>query len=90
MTADGEAATDLTGQHVEGNAQLNVTGLLGLLETLGEVGMLPPQQVGMFTMMATNFSTEGEGEDSRVFNLEAADGMLLVNGAPMMPLPPLE
>lgn len=69
-----------------GSLEVTAQGLLKLVETLGQMGLIPPQQAMSVPMMAGMFARQVSGPDDLATTIEITDEQsLLVNGTPMMP-----
>lgn len=67
-----------------GSVDLSLTGANGLLQTLSNAGLVPPQQAGMARGMLGMFAVPGSGPDSYTSNIEfGADGSITANGVPL-------
>ena len=69
-----------------GRVDATAQGVLGLVQTLAEMGLIPPQQAMSVPMMAGMFMRQLSGPDDLASTLEiTGDEQVLVNGRPMMP-----
>lgn len=67
-----------------GSVNLSLTGANGLLQTLSDAGLVPPQQAGMARGMLGMFAVPGSGPDSYTSAIEfGADGSITANGVPL-------
>ncbi|MCC7319458.1 MAG: DUF2125 domain-containing protein [Rubellimicrobium sp.] len=70
-----------------GRLDVTLNGVNGLLQKLGQIGLLPPDQAMGMTMMMGMFAVP-TGDDQLSSSIEfTADGQILANGMPMMPSP---
>lgn len=67
-----------------GAVDLSVTGANGLIQSLSDGGLLPPQQAGMARGMLGMFAIPGSGPDSFTSTIEfQPDGSITANGVPL-------
>lgn len=67
----------------EGQASAVISGVNSLMEKLGQIGLLPPEQAMGVTMMMGMFAVP-DGDDQMTSSVEfTADGKVLVNGMPL-------
>ncbi|PJE27718.1 hypothetical protein SAMN06297129_0323 [Pseudooceanicola antarcticus] len=69
-----------------GQVDATAQGVLGLVQTLAEMGLIPPQQAMTVPMMAGMFTRQLSGPDDLASTIEVTeDEQVLVNGQMMMP-----
>ena len=67
-----------------GSVDLSLTGANGLIQTLSNAGLLPPEQAGMARGMLGMFGIPGSAPDSYTSSiLFGADGSVSANGVPL-------
>jgi len=67
-----------------GSVDLSLTGANGLIQTLSNAGLLPPEQAGMARGMLGMFAIPGSGPDSYTSSIQfGADGSVSANGVPL-------
>jgi len=67
-----------------GAVELNLTGANGLIQSLTEGGLLPPDQAGMARGMLGMFAVPGASADSFTSTIDfGADGSITANGVPL-------
>ena len=67
-----------------GSVDLSLTGANGLIQTLSNAGLLPPEQAGMARGMLGMFAIPGSAPDSYTSSiLFGADGSVSANGVPL-------
>ena len=67
-----------------GAVELNLTGANGLIQSLTEGGLLPPDQAGMARGMLGMFAIPGASADSFTSTIDfGADGSITANGVPL-------
>jgi Uncharacterized protein conserved in bacteria (DUF2125) len=67
-----------------GSLELNLTGANGLIQTLSNAGLLPPEQAGMARGMLGMFAIPGSGPDSYTSSINFdANGGITANGVPL-------
>lgn len=71
---------------VTGTINIAAEGVLGLVDTLSQAGVIPAQQAMMIPMFAGMFAQEVSGPDDLQTTIEITpDQSILINGTPMMP-----
>lgn len=71
----GDAATP------DGEINLDVTGVLGLIDDLARAGLVPRQQAEVYKMIALQVGRAGDGgPDHLIADVEMRDGAMIVNG----------
>ncbi|PJE31146.1 hypothetical protein PSM7751_03678 [Pseudooceanicola marinus] len=69
-----------------GTLEVTAQGVMGLIQTLGEMGLIPADQAMMAPMMVGMFARQVSGPDDLASTIEITeDESLLVNGNPMTP-----
>jgi Uncharacterized protein conserved in bacteria (DUF2125) len=67
-----------------GSVDLSLTGANGLIQTLSNAGLLPPEQAGMARGMLGLFAIPGSGPDSYTSSINFdANGGITANGVPL-------
>jgi len=67
-----------------GSVDLSLTGANGLIQTLSNAGLLPPEQAGMARGVLGMFAIPGSGPDSYNSSIQfGADGSISANGVPL-------
>jgi len=67
-----------------GSVDLSLTGANGLIQTLSNAGLLPPEQAGMARGMLGMFAIPGSAPDSYTSSIQfGADGSVSANGVPL-------
>lgn len=84
VNAEGEGALEAGTPQAAG--VLSVKGLADFVQSAQAVGAFGEQEAMMVQGMAQQFGKEGE-DGALVFEVETKDGMVVVNGTPVAPLP---
>jgi len=84
LSGQGAAEIEMAGPipSAIGSVQVDLKGGLALLDTLANLGLVPPQQAGLARMMLPSFTVQGpDGDDHLISEIQSrADGAILVNG----------
>jgi hypothetical protein len=80
--ATGEGILSAQTGQPSGTAQVELKGVLGLIQTLSEIGLIPVPQAMMAQGMLPQFTRPGpDGDDHMISDIEAMpDGSIFVNG----------
>jgi hypothetical protein len=85
LDVDNEATSPFgQGPNVFGTANIRMTGVVGLLNTLSQMGLVPPAQAMMGAGMLSQLGKPVNGPDDLEADIELSEqGELSVNGMPM-------